>query len=542
MAAQDLKAVDRLVGGAGRGTYSRREAVKRAAAIGLSVPAVGFGVGAASGRAAAQTTEPEGNIVIVLAAEPSTLENWNAYSVDGHPVLRNIFEALINRNPETNELVGELATSWERVDDRTLRFTLREGVVFHNGDPFDAEVAAFGLNYTWSPENAFDIVQFMGPQITATAVDEYTLDVATAEPDPILAERLYFSPIPNMIQIQQRPESLPAEPIGTAPYGFVAWNRGENILLTAFADWWGNAAGDAYGEVTIRDAEFVARGESAVRAAMVSAGEAQIARFLAPEDCASTPVCEKSSSVETVFLRLDTMHTVMGDPRVREAIALAVDKQALAEQLFGATDVASQLVGPSAAGYDPAVQPAPYDPERARQLVAEAQADGVPVAEAVITVAVRAGAYPRNEELGEYVANQLNEIGLNAQSQVIEHAAYQEQYVTPYDEIPADRGWIGTLTHGNEMMDVGQTAASYYVCGGGATTWCDPAFDQQVQAASVLLGEERAQAFQEITREFMANYPLVPIVHLPLFYGVAENLSWAPRLDGFMLIKEMHYA
>ena len=72
------------------------------------------------------------------------------------------------------------------------------------------------------------------------------------------------------------------------------------------------------------------------------------------------------------------------------------------------------------------------------------------------------------------MANQLNEIGLNATTEAIEYAAYMEQYILPYDEIPEDRGWIGTMSHGNEMMDVGLTAASWYRCDGGVASYCDP--------------------------------------------------------------------
>src|SRR5688500_11686300 len=128
-----------------------------------------------------------------------------------------------------------------------------------------------------------------------------------------------------------------------------------------------------------------------------------------------------------------------------------------------------------------------------------------------ITVAGRRGAYPRNEELGEYVANQLNEIGLSARAEVIEHAAYQEQYVMPFDQIPTDRGWIGTLGHGNEMMDVGQTASGYYRCSGGVSTFCNPELDAAIDAADPLEGEERAAAFADLTRRFMEQYPVVPI-------------------------------
>jgi peptide/nickel transport system substrate-binding protein len=541
MARSELRPIDQFIADAAAGTMTRRELVTRGAALGLSASAIGMALRAAPETALAQAAEPAGQITISLSAEPATLENWNAYSLDGHPVLRNIFEALLNRNPETNELVGELATAWEWTDDRTLRFTLREGVTFHDGSPLSAQAAVDGVNFTWSAENAFDITQFMGPQISAVVVDEMTIDVSTEEPDPILPARLYFAPLPNMVQVEERPDSLPNEAIGTGPYQLVEWVRGDHISLTAYADWWGNGDPEAaFGQQSIKDVTYVWRPESTVRAAQVTAGEAQIGRFLAPDDCASTPVCLESPSVETIFLRLDTMHPVMGDIRIREAIGLAVDKESLVGQIFGGGEVAAQLVGPSSVGYNAELTALPYDMERATQLVQEAAADGVPV-DMEITVAVRQGAYPRNEELGEYVANQLNEIGLNARTEVIEHAAYQEQYVMPYDEIPTDRGWIGTLGHGNEMMDVSQTFSGYYRCDGGVSTFCDPEIDALTDESSVITTEERGAALAETTAAFMERIPVIPIVHLPLFYGVAENLNWTPRLDAFMLVKEMSY-
>jgi peptide/nickel transport system substrate-binding protein len=541
MARSEPRPIDQFIADAAAGTMTRRELVARGAALGLSASAIGMALRAAPETALAQAAEPAGQITISLSAEPATLENWNAYSLDGHPVLRNIFEALLNRDPATNELVGELATAWEWTDDRTVRFTLRDGVTFHDGSPLNGQVAADGVNFTWSSENAFDITQFMGPQISAVVVDEMTIDVSTEEPDPILPARLYFAPLPNMVQVEERPDSLPNEPIGTGPYQFVEWVRGDHISLAAYPEWWGNGDPEAaFGQQSIKDVQYVWRPESTVRAAQVTAGEAQIGRFLAPDDCATTPVCLESPSVETIFLRLDTMHPVMGDIRIREAIGLAVDKESLVNQIFGGGEVATQLVGPSSVGYNEELTALGYDMERATQLVQEAAADGVPI-DMEITVAVRQGAYPRNEELGEYVANQLNEIGLNARTEVIEHAAYQEQYVMPYDEIPTDRGWIGTLGHGNEMMDVSQTFSGYYRCDGGVSTFCDPEVDASTDESSVITTEERGAALAATTAEFMERIPVIPIVHLPLFYGVAADLNWEPRLDAFMLVKEMSY-
>ena len=537
MASSDLRCLEALMREAKARNYSRRTIVTRAAALGIALPASGVlpGLG---GLASAQGTEPSGRIVLAMTVEPDTLENWRAYSTDGHPVLRNIQEALLNRDPVTNELVGELATSWEQTDDVTWRFQLREDVTFHNGEAFNAEVAAFGINYTWSPENNFEIYQYVGPDMNATAVDEYTLDIVTESPDPILPSRLYFSPLPSMRQVQEEPNTLPDNPIGTGPYIFREWNRGQYIRVEANQDWWGNTADDALGQATIQEAEFVFREESAVRAAMVTTDEAQFARFLSPEDCATTPQCLTASSVETIFLRLDTMHPAMSDLRVRQAIGMAVDKQAIADQLFGGGEPASQLVGESATGYNEELEPYPYDLDQATALVQEAAADGVAV-DAPINVVTRQGIYLRNDEFAEYVANQLNQIGLVASSEVIEIAQYNEQYNLNYSDVPEDRGWIGTNPHGNEIMDVSSTAQAYYRCDGGASTYCNPELDEALDAAIPLTGEEREEALADVTRMYYEDYGSIPIIHMPLNYGLVENVAWEPRLDGFILLKEM---
>jgi peptide/nickel transport system substrate-binding protein len=182
----------------------------------------------------------------------------------------------------------------------------------------------------------------------------------------------------------------------------------------------------------------------------------------------------------------------MKDIRVRQAIAMAVDKQGIADQLFGGGEPASQLVGPSATGFNADIQPYPYDLDGAKALIEEAAAAGVPI-DAEITVVTREGIYLRNDELAEYVATQLREIGLNCKSEVIEPALYNPEYSKNIKDVPETRGWITTNPHGNEIMDVSATASSYYRCDGGASMYCDPALDAALTEASALTGEERAR-------------------------------------------------
>jgi peptide/nickel transport system substrate-binding protein len=146
MANPDKECIEQFVRDVADRSVSRRDLMTRAAAIGLAAPVAGMVLQARIDGVDAQAAEPTGKLTVSMSVEPDTLENWKAYSTDGHPILRNVQEALLNRDPSTNELVGELATGWEQTDERTWRFTLRQGVTFHNGDPFNAEVAAFGIN------------------------------------------------------------------------------------------------------------------------------------------------------------------------------------------------------------------------------------------------------------------------------------------------------------------------------------------------------------------------------------------------------------
>ena len=146
MTPTERSRIEALMDEAAQKGYNRRQLVARAAALGISIPAASMLLGGAP----AMAQDGGSRVVLAMSVEPDTLENWRAYSTDGHPVLRNVQEALLNRDPETNELVGELATAWEQTDDVTWRFTLREGVTFHNGEAFNAEVAAFGINYTYA--------------------------------------------------------------------------------------------------------------------------------------------------------------------------------------------------------------------------------------------------------------------------------------------------------------------------------------------------------------------------------------------------------
>ena len=498
--------------------------------------------------AAGETTTTAGaearSLIIALPEEPRSLASWNAYSNDGHPVIRNVTEALLNRDPVTNELVPELALSYTQINPNTWQFELRQGVKFHDGSDFNAESAAYSINYVLAEENAFPMRQFFGSQVTAEAVGEYTLNVSTVDPDPILPTRLYFCTIPSAQAIQDSPDTYESNLVGTGPYKLDEWNRGQSIQISAYADWWGRddpAAAMGTNEL-VDTVTFIFREESTVRAALLDTGEADFARFLTPEDCANAPVCYSMPTVETVIFRMDTMNPLLSDIRIRQAVAFAIDKEAIMNDIMGGGEVANQIVGASALGWNPNLEPYPYDPEQAAALVAEAAADGVDVT-APLLVAARTGFPSRGDETIQLVAESLVSIGLTgAHSEMFETAAFEEMWSgTGYANTSPDRALIGLNQHGNELMDYAMSQG-YYTCNGVVSTYCDPAYDEMVAAAiQIPVGPERAQALQDLAAYVADLYYIVP-VGWPLFnFGLVDGINWTPRMDGFILIKEMTF-
>ena len=227
-----------------------------------------------------------GELVIVANQEPQSMQAQVTYKEINGVGLRNVIENLTRIDPETNEILPMLATSWEQVEPTRWHFKLREGVKFHDGSPVDGEAVAVSINWLWGDENNYSVREMMGPQISAEPVDATTVAVITAAPDPLLPRRIYLGGVTSGKQILENPAGHDVHPIGTGPYVFEEWKQGQYWTATANADWWGNTAEDTYGEIFFDRLRVVWRPEPIVRSAMVESGEAHIALFLTKEECA----------------------------------------------------------------------------------------------------------------------------------------------------------------------------------------------------------------------------------------------------------------
>ena len=459
----------------------------------------------------------DGEITIVLSEEPDIIDPCEASRSNvGRIVKQNVTETLTEIDPDDGSITPRLATEWQQVDDLTWRFKLKEGVKFHDGEPFNAETAKTAILRTLDERIDCEIrIKFFGGmQVTPEPVDEYTLDIKTAEPAPILPTMMGTMTItsPNTVEGERT-----RDPIGTGPYRFVSWTPGTSVVLERFPDYWGE-------QPEVAKVTYVFRGESAVRAAMVAAGEADIAPNIAVQDATDPDMDFSYLNSETSSFRIDVNKPPLDDVRVRKAMNLAIDRDAMIGTIFSEDVVkATQFVVPSINGHNPDLEPYPYDPEQAKELIAAAAADGVPV-EDEITMIGRLEIYPNATEHAEATMAMLQEAGFNVKLDMLEVGEWVDTYTKPYAEDRPPQ--LVQTQHDNNNGDAVFTVFFKYHSDGAQSVLSNPELDALIEKATVSTGEERQQAWQEAFR--MVHEDIV--ADIKMFYMVGYTRV-GPRID-----------
>ncbi|MBB5723671.1 peptide/nickel transport system substrate-binding protein [Loktanella ponticola] len=503
-------------------------------------------VGMAS-TAVAQT--PEGKLVIAINQEPQDLGAQGIYKEVNATGLRNVLEGLIAIDPATGEMIPVLATAWERVDGSTLRMTIREGVTFHDGSPLDAAAVATSINWVWSPENAFTIQEYAGPGvITAEAIDAMTIEVTSSEPDPLLEFRMTLGGVSSAVQLAEAPERHFDTPIGTGPYVFDEWQRGQYWSADVNPDWWGLTADDAYGTTTpdFAELQLVFRTENAARVAMVQSGEAQMAMFPSSSECdraadENAYDCVTGPSTTYLYGRLDhSLHAdpILQDPRIREAVFLGLDIKGLVGLIGLASVPQGQLGTKEAIGFNEDLSPYPYDPERAMALLAEAKADGVDISSLNIEIVGR-DSTPRISTIVQAMGAMLQGVGIGNEVRVQTPQEFNPRVrIGGYANEP-NRQMMQIHVKQNPSGDYGLLLLSNFACPeiddptgpARSSVYCDADFDAALEAAMGLYGDERDAAMQALVKAIHDRHLTVPLALLDRGYLVESGIEFTFGTD-----------
>ena len=489
---------------------------RRCAALAIAVAAVtvaGTGCTVANSRHGGY--DPN-TLRVVLSQEPPTLEPCeSSLTSTGIVVRSNITEPLIERDPTSGALQPLLATEWHQAGPEQWVFTVRDGVTFSNGAPFTAKDAAFSIDRAVNSELQCNVdgYVFGDEKLKLATPDDHTLVVNTATPDPILPLRISFIEIvPTTTSTTEKVR----EPIGTGPYAIEDWEYGQKLWLKRNDTYWGKKPAFAR-------AEYQWRSEGSVRAAMITNDEADIATSLGPEDGAGDRGVPFQNN-ETTALRIQATEAPLNDMRVRQAINYAVNRTGIVNALFrGLGQPAAQLIPSGVVGYNDQLHIWPHDPAKAKQLIAAAKADGVPVDKQIRLIG-RTAQFPNISETIEVLQSEFTEIGLNVKIEMMDTSNQLLYQLRPF---PADAGpYLLMIQHGNQAGDAAFTMDQYMLSNGPQAAYGTPEFDKKIHAAEALTGQARQDAFAKLFAE--EPQELMQMAYLAHMKGI---LGKSPRVD-----------
>lgn len=507
-------------------------------------------------------TTAEGTFTFGGAGAPVTFDPYYASDGETFRISRQIFETLIGMKPGTAELQPELAESWEP-DESGLNWTfqIREGVTFHDGEALTAEAVCAnfdrmyaqnevgqGAAYYWGStfgafEGGDEESLYAGCEATGEHELVFTISRVTSKFPAILSLTSMSIHSPKALEEGNANDiSMSGEafvypdnannPVGTGPYQFAGYDEAtRTATLEAYPDYWGEKARTQ--QVVIR-----AIPDESTRRQELQAGGIDGYDLPNPVDWQGLEDAGMQVEVRppfnVLYLALNpTNNEALKDLRVRQAIYHALNRDQLVQsQLPDGATVASQFVPDTVSGFNEEIEPYAYDPDRARELLAEAGAEDLTLVFAWPSEVTRPY-MPDPQELYNALRSDLEAVGITVETVTDPWAQYLEKAYTEYDA--HFLGWTG------DFDSVDNFLASFF---GNlennrfATNLQDfgPELSQElVRADGIVDEDERTEAYKEINRKVMEEWlPGLPISHSPpaiVVSGDVEGLVASPTTN-----------
>jgi peptide/nickel transport system substrate-binding protein len=482
---------------------------------------------------------PAQELVIAQGADIITLDPTQATQIHNLNLFYNLFDALVTWDPkDIGKIVPELALSWRNVNPTTWQFKLRQGVKFHNGEPFNAEAVKFtierlitkGVHQVYGGFSTIDHVEI---------VDPYTVNVVTSKPDPILVKRFAGyggQMLPPQYIKQVDWKAFAQKPVGTGPYRFVEWIKDDRVVLEANPDSWRPAP-------KIKKVVWKPIPDNFARVAALTRGEAQLITKVIPDHVAQI---DKAGCcrVEHTLTNLVTVYLInaktgpLANTKVRQALNYAVDKDKIIKELYNgyAIPIGSGIPNTDF-GYNAAIKPYPYDPARAKKLLAEAGfANGVDV-----DIQSGNGIHLNDKQLSEAVALMLQNVGVRAKVGILE---------------PAQRGQLLRSNTFPGLLLADPASTTYDTDGvlwrlrgpGGivASIWPGSAegtrFYQLMEEARVTLdAQKRLRNYHEAAQIFHDEAPELFLFQGELIDGVRNEVQYRARGDQRIIVYDISF-
>lgn len=347
-------------------------------------------VPSAAQKVAGVDIDPEAELVVALSDDTNNMDPRVGMGSIRSNYIRQVFESLVDVDKQGKPVPG-LALAWKPVDDLTWEFTLRQGVTFHNGEPFNADTVLFNLDRfyrrnldTWGIKDVAAATSFekTHPAVTRwEKIDDHTVRIHTSEPAPTLWDFIGREPmVPKDYTIKNGVEGLNEKPIGTGPWKMVEWKRKDRMSFERHDAYWGGAP-------LYKKMRFQVIPEGAARIAALKSGEVDLIEAVPPLDAAviaRDPKLQVASGVQKLFCRLYVngraqdqydsggKNGLFSDQKVRLAMNHAIDRDGIIKKIFNGYAIANASpIATVSYGYAPQ-EPYAYDVKKAKALLAEA--------------------------------------------------------------------------------------------------------------------------------------------------------------------------
>jgi peptide/nickel transport system substrate-binding protein len=450
---------------------------------------------------------PPDVLVVGQVAEPATMDPHVATAVNDFRILVNIYDGLVRYAPGTLEVEPALAESWEISEDGTVyTFQLRDGVTFHDGTAFDAEAVKFNFDrmldedHPYHGTGPFPLSFFFGAIEETEVVDELSVRFHLDEPyAPFLSNLAYPTGlIVSPTAVETHGAEYARNPSGTGPFAFRVWESNRQVALQRNEDYWNGApplAGVVFRPITdanARVSEMLSGGIDL----MVEVPPDNVQLFA--DDAGF--VLHEEAGPHLWFLILNTREAPFDDVKMRQAVNYAIDKESLVTNVLQGT--ATVAAGPTpeafAWAYNEDLEPYPYDPERAKELIAEAgYADGV---ETVFFVTEGGSGMLDPVPMGTAIQADLAAVGIDARIETYEWNTFLNQ-VNPGLEGKAGMAQMAWMTNDPDTLPflALRTEAMPEEGGFNSGYYSNPEVDALLeQARRETDQEERARLYKEM--------------------------------------------